>query len=926
MKEKSLKTNRQVELLRTSASVLVLCSIVGITQAQSSEEEATESPALEEVVVLGIRQSMEKNLNVKRFSNAVVDSITAVDIGKFPDKNVADALQRVPGVSIVRSGGEGARVSIRGTAPELTFTQLNGNYIATPGDDPSRSFSYTLLPSAMISRADVYKSPEAKLDEGGIGGTVVLHTRRPLDLDAGEGRVAVETTYADVTRKYEPQFTGFYSWKNDQETVGVLFGYSRQDRQNRVISTSVENWGWQGDEAPQEGTEARGSLVDIDGNEYRDFYAPRAVVGSVFEEARTREGMQFSAQWRPLEQLEFGFNYFRFEQGGNSENYRIVFPEWNYGDAIAPGGLKFDEDGDTLLGIGMLDRGQTQLQSPQVAGDYTRAKYSSDTLDFNVSYQGDGYSLRLVVGNTGAEGGPSEKLFASVNARYGTVTDWSWDLSSGTAEIDTSADLGDPNTYPLYDWFSSHWASSEDQENYYQMDVSIDMDYGWFSALDLGLKYRDHEINRRITRQAWDDDKPPCPTINWGGVDGACYPWWPDDSFHTDPSGVPDTIDILSDGPLDNIIGGVNVPGFAYLKFEKLKAFLYETYGDPTVLIETNQVYRIGEEVTAAYVQQNFASSFLRGNFGIRAVQTQQYARTFDNIEGQLQDEPNVRDSSNTDILPSANIAWDISDQLVMRAALARVIARVDYSDLGGSETIHAPLPDPNNPNLPSPGPRTGYAGNAELEPYNADQFDLGLEWYFDDASAMGLTLFQKDIASFVINGSSIVTREIKGETVKVAMNMPLNGTDATARGVELFAQYAFDNGFGVLANYTYTDTELAEIDLEGVKSKTEIAGTSKDQYNLSVYYETNDFSVRASYNYRSAYADGFHNGINTFTDEYDQVDVNASYTLMDSLVLSASIINLTEEKVDRYWGEKNRVYGSYYSGRRAYLGLTYSF
>ncbi|GAA5444534.1 vitamin B12 transporter BtuB [Microbulbifer sp. NBRC 101763] len=919
MKEKTLYTNRRTELLRTSASALVLFSVVGMAQAQNTEQAKEESLVLEEVEVMGIRQSMEKNLDVKRFSNAVVDSITAEDIGKFPDKNVADALQRVPGVSIVRSGGEGEEVSIRGTAPELTFTQLNGNYIATPGDEPSRSLDYSLLPATMIARTDVYKSPEAKLDEGGIGGTVILHTRKPLDLDAGEGMLSVETTYADVTEKYEPQYTGFYSWKNDQETFGVLVGYSKQDRQNRVISTTTENWGWQGDEKPHDGVEARGAMVDIDGNEYRDFYAPRAVVGSVFEEERTREGIQLSAQWRPVEQLELGVNYFRFEQGGNSENYRIVFPEWNYGNAIAPGSLKFDEDGDTLLGIGMLDRGQAELQSPQVAGDYTRAEYVSDTLDFNAIYQGDGYSVRMVVGSTSAEGGPSEKLFASVNSRYGTVTDWSWDLSSGTAEIDTSADLGDPNTYPLYDWFSSHWTSSEDDENYYQLDVSIDMDYGWLTSLDVGLKYRDHEINRRITKQSWDDDNLPCPTINWGEVEGACYPWWPDDSFHTDPNGVPDTIDILSSGPLDNIIGGVKVPNFAYLELEKLKEFLYETYGDPTVIVERDQDYRIGEEVTAAYVQQNFASATLRGNFGVRAVKTKQYARTYDNIDGVLQDEPNIRDSSNTDFLPSANIAWDINDDLVMRAALARVVARVNYDDLGGSESIHAPLPGATV--------RDGFAGNSELEPYKADQFDLGLEWYFDDASAMGVTLFRKDIASFVINGSSLVTREIDGDTWNVNMSMPVNGTDATAQGAELFVQYAFDNGFGVLANYTYTDTELANLDLEsGETIKTEIAGTSKDQYNLSVYYENDLFSVRASYNYRSAYADGYSNGVNTFTDEYDQLDVNASYSLMENLTLTASIINLTEEKVDRYWGEENRVLGSSYSGRRAYMGLTYSF
>lgn len=921
MKNKQmLKIDDCMEFLKTSASALVVFGVVGAAQAQTAvdKKDGIDSEPLEEIEVVGIRRSMEENLDIKRFSDSVMDAITAEDIGKFPDKNVADSLQRVPGVSIVRSGGEGARVSIRGTAAELTFTQLNGNYIASSSGDPTRSFSYTLLPSAMIARADVYKSPEAKLDEGGIGGTVILHTRKPLEMEAGEGVVALETTYADVTEKHEPQFTGIYSWKNPAETFGLLVGYSRQDRQNRTISTSVENWGWQGDESPVEGVEARGPMVDIDGNEYRDFYAPRAVVGSVFEQERTREGLQLTTQWKPTERLELGLNYFRFELGGDSENYRLVFPEWNYGNAIAPGSLKFDEDGDTLLGIGMVDDGQAELNSPQVAGDYTRADYSSDTLDFSAIYRGEDYTATLKIGNTEAEGGPSEKYFASVNARYGTVKDWQWDLSSGTADISSSADLGDPASYPLYDWFSSSWASSEDEENYYQFDLNKDVELAWFHSIDTGIKYRDHEINRRITNMYWDDDNPPCPTINWGGEAGACYPWWPSNSFHTDPNSVPDTADILSREPLDNIIGGVNVPRFSHLEFDRLRDYLEETFGDPTVTVEQNQVYRIGEEITAGYLQGNFSHASLRGNLGVRVVETAQYARTFDYIDTGFEAEPNVRDTSYTDVLPSFNLTWEITDDLLLRTAAAKVVSRVQYNDLGGSEIIYAPLPGATV--------SQGFGGNSELEPFEAEQFDMGLEWYYGDASAAGFTLFNKDIASFVINGRSMVTRTIGGEARQVDMVMPVNGTDAAAKGVELFVQQAFDNGFGVLANYTYTDTELAEIDMDGVKTKTEIAGTSRDQYNLSVYYENDTFSVRASYNYRSEYADGFNNGMNTFTDGYDQLDVNASYTLMDNLVLNASVVNLTEEKVDSYWGESNRVWGSYYSGRRAYLGLTYSF
>ncbi|HEY9041141.1 MAG TPA: TonB-dependent receptor plug domain-containing protein, partial [Rheinheimera sp.] len=219
-----------LSLLLTAGSNMVL--------AQEAEPavEAKAEAEVEVVQVRGIRASMAENMAIKRLSSAVVDAITAEDIGKFPDKNVADSLQRVPGVVIQRDGGEGSTVSIRGLSSDLTFTQLNGNFIASSPGEPSRSFDYTLLPSAMIQTVEVFKSPEARLDAGGVGGTVLLHTRKPFDMDANSGVLNIESTYADVTDKYEPQFTGVYSWKNDAESLGLLVGYTRQNRTSRVLS------------------------------------------------------------------------------------------------------------------------------------------------------------------------------------------------------------------------------------------------------------------------------------------------------------------------------------------------------------------------------------------------------------------------------------------------------------------------------------------------------------------------------------------------------------------------------------------------------------------------------------------------------------------------------------------------------------------
>src|SRR5574343_1502808 len=187
------------------ATALVALSSAHAQTATKAADAKTDAAQPATVVVTGDRYAIEQALDQKRNANAIVEVVNAEDVGKFPDKNVADALQRVPGVVIDRSGGEGKNVSVRGLSSELTLTQLNGNYIATAesNGDPTRSFNYMLMPANMLSSAETFKSPEARLDEGGVGGTVILKTRRPLDLEPWTGFVSAEGVYADVSKKFE---------------------------------------------------------------------------------------------------------------------------------------------------------------------------------------------------------------------------------------------------------------------------------------------------------------------------------------------------------------------------------------------------------------------------------------------------------------------------------------------------------------------------------------------------------------------------------------------------------------------------------------------------------------------------------------------------------------------------------------------------
>ena len=179
---------------------------------------------LETVVVTSYRQSIDQNVMDKRDANSIVEVINAQNIAQFPAKNIADALAHVPGVVISRESGEGKTVSIRGLAPELTLTQLNGNYVASADTSAglTRSFNYTLFPANMFSDIKLYKSLEARLDEGGIGGNVDLRTRRPLEMAANDGFVTATAAGSDNSGKIEPQGSALWSWKNKDETFGVL--------------------------------------------------------------------------------------------------------------------------------------------------------------------------------------------------------------------------------------------------------------------------------------------------------------------------------------------------------------------------------------------------------------------------------------------------------------------------------------------------------------------------------------------------------------------------------------------------------------------------------------------------------------------------------------------------------------------------------
>lgn len=958
------------------ACVGVLCSIGAVSAEETSNaEKGTEQENIEVIEVRGIFASSAKNLALKRTSGAVVDAITAEDVGKFPDRNVADSLQRVPGVIIGRDGGEGSNVSIRGLSPELTFTQLNGNYIASATrDNPGRSFNYSLLPSTMISMAEVYKSPQAHMDEGGVGGTVILHTRKPLDMEANSGVFSFDMTKSDVSDETDPAFSGLYSWKNDSETFGALVGYTHQKRLSKTMGMNSETWRWWADDAdnnPAVTTDGKvvdnvpgfGAITAANGKTFDGFWAPQSMNASIKTQQREREGTQLSLQWLPTDELELGFNYFRFNVSDNFSQQINKIPEWGLnccgpdldirtfdGDSMV-----FDDSGTILQAVTYRDDivgdgSSRPLLYPFMTGTASFEESTSETFDFNIAYIGDDFEASVVFGHTKANGGPDE-LFETAY----TANNWglqpnvngnslaAWDISSGDLAMTFDNDI----INKMHDGVAgatnnagstrSGFTNSSIEETYFQADFIKDVDFWNITSLMAGIKYRRGDVHRETGRTIWTTPE------------GAEYQW---------ARVVPTAQETFSQHSASNQTGGFQANVFPMIDFDLYRNFLVDNMGEPTRIYENNKVFNVGEEVKAAYLQANFELDSVRGNFGVRVVSTNQFGQSSDkftflqdyydesvvdpvsNPEGVLPKEQrekeiiqsNLQSNSYTDVLPSFNIAWDMTDKIVIRGAVAKVISRPSYNDIGAEENLTFTSDEYANDRAvygAIPG-WTGDGGNKNLKPFEAWQFDLGLEWYYKDGSGAGIALFRKNVDNFIVPLVIDTTRQIGEETVSVMnYSTSANGSDAVSQGVEFFVQHSFDSGFGLSANYTLNDTNSTDVSLDGTKvGESPLVGSADYQTNMSAYYENDVFSVRASYNKRGEVVGGIYSGMNTYTEAYDQVDVNASYELIENLNLTASVINLTESEFRTHLGDDTsaRLFSSEYSGRRFYLGLDYSF
>ncbi|MGL5391230.1 MAG: TonB-dependent receptor plug domain-containing protein, partial [Shewanella sp.] len=374
-------------LIAIQISLILGAFAPALARAETSPLVTPTEP-MERIEVRGIRASLSESLNSKRFANGVVDSVNAEDIGKFPDSDVGGSLGRIPGIAVNRQFGQGQQVSIRGASNQLTLTQLNGHGIASTGwfdqQTTDRSFNYSLLPPELLGEIEVYKSAQADINEGGIGGTAIIHTRKPLDLDKNSFFFSNKQQFGSISQEIDPEFSGLYSWKDEAERFGVLLAAT--DATTHYQRNAIESNIGYGEIAP-----------------------------TTFEQQRERSAINAVMQFRPTDNLEFGVNIMHLGMQANNANTSLflVFP-----DDKNAACEQTNADGTCVFY--RLD-GKHNL--PGQAQTYVReASMDSNTFDVNFEYQAERYTLTGIAGSTQASGGTSTT--AVYTAALGQASDY----------------------------------------------------------------------------------------------------------------------------------------------------------------------------------------------------------------------------------------------------------------------------------------------------------------------------------------------------------------------------------------------------------------------------------------------------------------------------------------------------------------------
>ena len=863
--------------IATSLSLILGVSSIAPTYA---EESTNVEDDIEVIQVTGIRGSLVKAMDVKRNSNGVVDAINAEDMGKFPDTNLAESLQRISGVSIDRDNGEGSKVTVRGFGPDFNMVTLNGRQMPTANINDtsasdSRSFDFANIASEGISSVEVYKTGRADVATGGIGSTINIITVKPLAIgeQASFGIKGVHDTSSESGSSLTPELSALYSNTNADGTFGVAVTASIQERDSGSARAGVDN-GWR----PQTGGVGDWGSVGEGPNQVNvpddgvTYAVPHNVLYGFSETERTRTNGQLTLQYRPVENLTatLDYTYSKFEEELN-QNIHSVWMSLNYA-GLPNGSVWTDANSENVAApISLHDvDGPSDLVS-QV--EQSAKVNENKSIGFNLEYLvNDNLSFNLDFHSSSAESKPDSIYGNSNTIQMATWTraETKVDFSSGFPVVevifpDGTSGLTPEGVVTTGTSFRNSYTRSEIDQ--LQLSGSYIFDEGIVESVDFGVGFNNVE-NRNAFGKA---ERP-----NWGGTGS---PDDIDDAFLlASMSTMVDRFDNLP-GDKSNMINQ-----FWAVDFNTIADLVDTRYGSPADspcgtdicapnTFETDR--RTEEESVSAYIKANM--SFEIGDrpanlvIGLRYEQTDVTSNTllpdveaigwvstneFEIVRG---DALFFNDKADYDyLLPNIDFDIEVTDDIVFRASYSETITRAGYGNL----TAGASLDEVRNVDN-----GRGTRGNVGLLPLESQNIDLSFEYYYDEGSYASIGFFQKDVDNVV------GTREVIEQPY--AATSPVEG----ARYEEAVAATGGDpsNSAAIRAYLaaTYGGDGSVIIDPGGDPVKNEIWGHPTDNDPLSV-------TVSQPYNQGSNKVDGFEFALQHLFGE-SGFGIIANYTVVDS-------------------------------------------
>lgn len=831
-----------------------------IQGAQGSDQPAGE----EEIVVTGIRRSLQSAQSLKRNSNQIVDAIVAEDIGKLPDLAVSDTAARIPGVQVNRLGGEASGVLIRGL-PDFSTT-YNGREIFTA---ETRVVALQDFPSANIAALEVFKTSTASLVEAGLAGLVNVRSRRPFDFKGFEAAGSAWGLYTRQAGKLTPNANILLSnrWEGGGGEFGALINASYTELQ--FLDSEPSNTDFVADPTIN-GQRVR--FPDIQ----RLFYR----AGN-----RVRPSINAALQWRPSPGLEFYADglWQGFRNKISDRLLEVPLFGGQYSNLVFRPGTNILESG-------------TNANTPGAIFSFQGGTFNkTDTFQFAIGGSYDAGPLRITADLARTD----SKFTGSTESVDRTITGGrTVDFNLRVPEFNIrDFDAANPANY-RFDGLYEEAQVSEGDDYQARIDAEYEMDLSFLRSFQVGVRYTNRDAHREFGNR-FAGYRPQNIPITDLPLDFELFrAGFRGTSVQGTRTFLAPTYQSIRD----------NRVALRQFVINRPRSFGFGTFTTDDPEPNPTSVFDASEKTLAGYAQLNYAfGETVDGVVGLRAVRTK-VGVTGTSVTGQSTGavfSPVSAEQTFTDYLPNASVRVRFTPELQFRLSATQTRTRPTFGQLNPSADIGQPGNQPNNPSDPFANARRGFGGNPNLQPLNSNNYDASLEYYFSRTGFASVAAFRRDLRGFIQNQA---TRFIDPVLGPVILTQPINTGKGRIDGFEAQVSSFFDfeflpewaRGFGAQANVTHLDAKTGFPDAAGEFTSDRILGVSRWTYNLVGMYERGGLSARLSYNKRGKFLDRRDDrGDDFYTEEArpaGRLDLSTNYTVFENLTVFFDWTNILND------------------------------